>query len=132
MTTVEAPYSIHQRFGRYYLDKLNNLASKLDIQNDASFMEAIALLDEDLDQIRQAIRWVNNLASEDSELALIALKFLKVNTRLLMLRLTSDELVNCTKTALEAHGNFKMKKPCVSVCTNSLWCTAIQVATMTV
>src|SRR6187431_1844035 len=102
MATVEAPFLIHQRFGRYYLDRLNALAAKLDTKNDAPFIEAIALLDEDLDQIRQAIRWLNTLASEDSELALIALNFLKVNTRLLMLRLTSDEQVTCTKTALEA------------------------------
>jgi tetratricopeptide (TPR) repeat protein len=107
MATVAVPYSIHGRFAGYYLNLLNTLASKLDTKNDTSFIEAISLLDEDLDQIRQAIRWLSTLASENSELARIALNFLKVNTRLFMLRLTSDELVMCTKTALEAARQFQ-------------------------
>lgn len=107
MASVEAPYSIHQRFGRYYLDRLNTLAAKLTTKNDTSYMEAITLLDEDFGQIRQAIGWLNTLASEDSDLSLIALNFLKVNIRLLKLRLTNDELVTCIQTALEAARQFQ-------------------------
>ena len=107
MAIAEAPYAIHQRFAGYYLSRLNTLASKLDTKNDTSFVEAISLLDDDLDQVRQAIRWLNTLSSEDTDLAHIALNLLKVNTRLLRLRLTNDELITCTRTALEAARQFQ-------------------------
>lgn len=107
MLVAEAPYSIHQRFAKYYVNRLNALADKLDTKDDTSFIDAVTLLDEDLDQIRQAIQWLNTLSAEDSELAHIAMSLLKVNMRLLMLRLTSDELMACTKTALEAARQFQ-------------------------
>jgi len=63
-------------------------------------IEALAIIDEDLTQIKQAHQWILYCASEDAEIAQYSLAFAGIDGRMLRIRLSSAERIQWFNTAL--------------------------------